>query len=68
MNTPENITHLKSNEVFVFGSNVDGIHAGGAAAVAYRAFDGDGISSFELAQNAVGGSLVSTSPNRSTES
>lgn len=29
--TPEFITSLKSNEVFVFGSNLNGNHAGGAA-------------------------------------
>ena len=29
--TPENITELKPNEVFVFGSNLSGIHGGGAA-------------------------------------
>ena len=31
MNTPENITELKPNEIFVFGSNAIGAHAGGAA-------------------------------------
>jgi len=34
--TPENITELKPNEVFVFGSNINGIHGGGAAATAMR--------------------------------
>lgn len=29
--TQENITELKPNEVFVFGSNLSGIHGGGAA-------------------------------------
>lgn len=29
--TPENITSLKPNEVFVFGSNLEGRHIGGAA-------------------------------------
>ena len=36
--TPEHITTLKENEVFVFGSNVDGMHAGGAAAFALSYF------------------------------
>ena len=30
--TPENITSLAQNEVFVFGSNLQGSHGGGAAA------------------------------------
>ena len=29
--TPENINSLKPNEVFVFGSNLDGLHCGGAS-------------------------------------
>lgn len=36
--TPENITHLEPDEIFVFGSNLQGIHAGGAARVAHRNF------------------------------
>ena len=36
--TPENITSLAPNEVFVFGSNLSGMHGGGAAWVAYRKF------------------------------
>ena len=36
--TPEQITHLEKNEVFVFGSNLAGAHGGGAAWVAYRKF------------------------------
>jgi O-acetyl-ADP-ribose deacetylase (regulator of RNase III) len=38
MNTPENITHLKPGEVFVFGSNAEGLHGGGAARVAHERF------------------------------
>ena len=34
--TPENITSLAPNEIFVFGSNLSGMHGGGAAWVAYR--------------------------------
>ena len=29
--TPEKITHLEENEIFVFGSNLAGFHGGGAA-------------------------------------
>lgn len=36
--TPENITSLEPDEIFVFGSNLAGIHAGGAARVAYERF------------------------------
>ena len=36
--TPEFITSLKDNEVFVFGSNLSGSHGGGAALLAYRRF------------------------------
>lgn len=38
MFTPENISVLKPNEVFVFGSNLEGQHGGGAALLAYRKF------------------------------
>ena len=36
--TPEFITELQPGEIFVFGSNLKGMHAGGAAYVAYRKF------------------------------
>ena len=36
--TPERITALGPNEIFVFGSNLAGMHGGGAAWVAYRKF------------------------------
>ena len=36
--TPRNITELKPNEVFVFGSNMKGMHIGGAARSAYENF------------------------------
>lgn len=36
--TPENITKLGANEVFVFGSNLAGHHGGGAAFVAMNRF------------------------------
>lgn len=36
--TPDKITYLKTNEVFVFGSNLEGAHGGGAARLAYEKF------------------------------
>ena len=36
--TPDFITNLKPGEIFVFGSNLDGYHAGGAARVASEKF------------------------------
>lgn len=36
--TPERITELKADEIFVFGSNLDGMHGGGAAHAAFRHF------------------------------
>ena len=36
--TPENITGLRENEIFVFGSNLRGMHGGGAARVAMNRF------------------------------
>ncbi len=36
--TPEHITRLADNEIFVFGSNAQGMHGGGAAATAMRLF------------------------------
>ncbi len=38
MTAPEQITELAPGEVFVFGSNTEGRHAGGAAAVAVASF------------------------------
>ncbi len=37
--TSERITELQPNEIFVFGSNLAGMHGGGAALIAYRKFD-----------------------------
>lgn len=36
--TPENITHLEPNEIFVFGSNRQGFHMAGAALIAVQRF------------------------------
>ena len=36
--TPDFITSLEPNEIFVFGSNLGGQHGGGAARIAYEKF------------------------------
>ena len=36
--TPDFITRLAANEIFVFGSNLAGFHGGGAARVAHQRF------------------------------
>jgi len=36
--SPNWITHLAKNEIFVFGSNLAGFHGGGAAAIAHKNF------------------------------
>lgn len=44
--SPAHITELKPNEIFVFGSNLSGIHGGGAAWLAHNKFGavwGEGI-------------------------
>ena len=37
--TPERIDELKPDEIFVFGSNMNGAHMGGAARIAYENFE-----------------------------
>jgi len=47
--TPGRITHLNENEVFGFGSNLGGMHGGGAARTAYENFGavwGEGVGHF----------------------
>ena len=46
--TPENLTELQSNQIFVFGSNANGWHNGGSAFYAFRKFgavygEGEGL-------------------------
>lgn len=36
--TPDMITELRPDEVFVFGSNLEGMHGGGAARAAFKFF------------------------------
>lgn len=51
MNTPEHITDLEENQIFVFGSNLNGYHAGGAAKVAKDKFGAiEGIGSGRMGQ------------------
>ena len=38
MFTPDNITSLKKNQIFVFGSNEAGFHGAGAAKLAHKKF------------------------------
>ena len=38
MTTPDFITRLEPNEIFVFGSNLAGFHGGGAARIAHEYF------------------------------
>ena len=47
--TPSRISSLEPNEIFVFGSNIQGMHIGGAARVAYIKF-GAGWKNGELLQ------------------
>ncbi len=44
--TPSNITDLQEGEIFVFGSNLQGMHGGGAARIAHQKFGavwGEGV-------------------------
>ena len=44
--TPEFIRSIEANQIFVFGSNLQGMHGGGAAAIAYEKFGavwGEGV-------------------------
>jgi hypothetical protein len=52
--TPENISKLEKNEVFVFGSNESGIHGAGAAQLAYLNFGAKLGMGFGLSGNAYG--------------
>lgn len=46
--TPEYITKLRKNEIFVFGSNTRGQHIGGAARIAYEKFGAEWGNGFGL--------------------
>lgn len=65
--TPERITKLKPNEIFVFGSNLEGRHAGGAARIAYNEFgaiwgNGDGIQGQSYAIPTMQGGISTIEP------
>ena len=46
--TPEKIESLNKNEIFVFGSNIQGEHVGGAALAAVKAFGAKPLQGFGL--------------------
>lgn len=46
--SPNYIESLEENEVFVFGSNLDGYHIGGAARIAKERFGADGGKFFSI--------------------
>lgn len=61
--TPTNITRLAKNEVFVFGSNEQGLHYGGAAKTAYEKFgaimgEGVGLHGMSYAIPSMGGLAI----------
>lgn len=65
--TPENITSLEPDEVFVFGSNLQGHHGGGAARVAYERFgavmgQGEGMQGQSYAIPTMQGGVESIKP------
>jgi hypothetical protein len=49
--TSNNIQELKENEVFVFGSNLAGIHGAGAAKLAYKKFGANWGHGFGFSNN-----------------
>lgn len=49
--TPEKIESLKEREIFVFGSNIQGEHVGGAAYIAWKQFGADYGKGFGLEEN-----------------
>lgn len=58
--TPEKITDLHSNEVFVFGSNEAGTHGGGAAKDAHELFGAKIGEGYGYHRNKVGKKYYST--------
>lgn len=65
--TPENIRHLGEDEIFVFGSNLEGLHAGGAARTAYEHFgavwgQGEGVQGQSYAIPTMQGGVDSIKP------
>ena len=61
--TPNNISRLAANEVFVFGSNEKGLHYGGAAKTAYERFGavmggGSGLHGMSYAIPSMGGLTI----------
>lgn len=66
--TPDNIEHLGKDEVFVFGSNPEGMHAGGAARIALERFgavwgQGEGMQGQSYAIPTMLGSVAAIKPH-----
>lgn len=57
------ITKLKKNDVFVFGSNLNGAHVGGAALQAFKKFGAEPTSENESAAGAAALEKLTTSLN-----
>lgn len=71
--TPEAVGHLRPGEVFVFGSNRNGDHYGGAAHVAYERFGaqwgvGEGLTGRSYALPTLDESMSRVSPDDLEES
>jgi hypothetical protein len=65
--TPEMITELRDNEIFVFGSNLAGRHADGAARFAYNKFgaiwgQGEGLQGQSYAIPTMQGGMETNAP------
>lgn len=65
--TPENITELGQDEIFVFGSNLKGLHMSGAARTALEKFgavmgQGEGLQGASYAIPTMQGSVESIKP------
>lgn len=65
--TPENITSLGRRDIFVFGSNLDGHHAGGAARIAMNCFgaiwgQGEGLQGNSYAIPTMQGGIETINP------
>lgn len=62
--TPEKIQKLTENEIFVFGSNMNGNHAGGAARLAVEKFgavmgEAEGLQGQSYARKRISQAIIS---------
>lgn len=65
--TPEKINSLQPHEIFVFGSNLRGLHGGGAASLAFRKFgavmgQGEGLQGQSYAIPTMHGGVTEIAP------